>query len=290
MAILECRNLVKQYRRPPKTAVRGVSLEVHAGEIVGLLGPNGAGKTTTFRMTCGMIAPTSGTIHLNGQDVTDWPMYKRARHGLGYLPQDHSVFGKLTAEENLICILQYQKLTRKELRYRVDELLHEFQIERCRKQLAYSMSGGEKRRLEIARCMATNPQLILLDEPFAGVDPTTINDIQDVVFGLKRYGIGVLLTDHRERETLAITDRNYVIIQGEVIVSGDAETVLANERAVREYFGRVDAGSILRERSSFESRDLDEIPFGRPAEAPSDVGDAVGDEGHASGGARSSAA
>ena len=185
-------------------AVADISFQVYQGEIFGLLGPNGAGKTTSFRMACGMISPTEGRVLLNGTDVTSWPMYRRAQNGMGYLPQDHSIFTKLSVEQNIHAVLEYLPLSRGERRDKVDNLLNQFGLTEKRKQISSTMSGGEKRRLEIARCLATDPVLILLDEPFTGIDPVTIHSIQDIIGELRNKGISVLLTDHRERETLKI--------------------------------------------------------------------------------------
>jgi lipopolysaccharide export system ATP-binding protein len=253
MSILECHGLVKVYPGG-KRAVDGVSFDVSPGEIVGLLGPNGAGKSTTFRMACGLIAPTDGQVILNGQDVTRWPMFKRARNGMGYLPQDTSIFIKLTVEQNLMAILEYLPLSRRERLARANELLDQFGLEDKRRQVASTLSGGEKRRLEIARCLSSEPKLILLDEPFTGIDPTTINDIQDIIAVLRNSGISILLTDHRERELLTITDRSYIICDGQVLVSGDVETVLNHPEAQAKYFGRrFDMESIIEEKTNFRS-------------------------------------
>jgi lipopolysaccharide export system ATP-binding protein len=233
---LQCSGLVKQYGG--RRVVDGVSFEVHRGEIVGLLGPNGAGKTTTFRMACGMIAPTDGRVLLDGVNVTDWPMYQRARHGMGYLPQDSSVFARLSVEDNILAILEMLHVDRPERTKTTDGLLEKFGLTRLRKSMASTLSGGERRRLEIARCLASEPSLILLDEPFTGIDPVTIHSIQDIIKDLRNSGIGILLTDHREMETLTITDRSYVIAAGKVLVSGNTETVLNDEDAQRFYFGR----------------------------------------------------
>ena len=252
MALLECHGLVKDY--PGKRAVDGVDFTVDRGEIVGLLGPNGAGKTTSFRMACGMISPTEGHVFLNGLEVSNWPMYKRAQAGMGYLPQDESIFVKLTVEQNISAVLEFQPMTRAERREKIDHLLHEFGLTDKRRQIASTLSGGERRRLEIARCLSTDPVLILLDEPFTGIDPVTIHSIQDIIAGLRNRGIGILLTDHRERETLTITDRNYVICAGKVVANGDAKTVLANPDARRRYFGeRFDADSIIQGKEAFDA-------------------------------------
>jgi lipopolysaccharide export system ATP-binding protein len=250
MPILECFGLVKDY--PGKRAVDGIDFYVERGEIVGLLGPNGAGKTTIFRMACGLISATEGRVLLAGDDVTRWPMYKRARHGMGFLPQDDSIFRKLTVEQNLRAILEYLKLSRTERESRITTLLGQFGLEDKRKQIAGTLSGGERRRLEIARCLSSKPSLILLDEPFTGIDPVTIHSIQDIIADLCSSGIAVLLTDHRERETLTVTDRSYIVCAGKVVVSGDAETVLNDPTAMEHYFGRrFDAASIIEGKQSF---------------------------------------
>ena len=250
MPLLECIGLVKDY--PGKRAVDNVDFHVDRGEIVGLLGPNGAGKTTSFRMACGLIALTKGKVLLGGKDVTHWPMYKRARAGMGYLPQDNSIFRKLSVEQNVSAILEYLKVSRKDRKQQIDRLLGQFGLDTKRRQIAATLSGGERRRLEIARCLASKPALILLDEPFTGIDPVTIHSIQDIIADLCQSGISILLTDHRERETLAITHRNYIISSGKVIVSGDAETVLHDRNAMRDYFGeRFDGDSIIEGKSTF---------------------------------------
>ena len=238
MPLLDCRGLVKDY--PGKRAVDGVDYTVERGEIVGLLGPNGAGKTTSFRMTCGLVTPTKGQVLLDGTDVTNWPVYRRARMGLGYLPQDDSVFGKLTVAQNLQVVLEYLGIKRSERKQRIHELLDQFGIADRHAQIASTLSGGERRRLEIARCLASRPSLILLDEPFAGVDPVTINSIQNIIVSLREQGISILLTDHREQETLGVTDRAYVISQGKVLVSGTPSEVLSDRRAQEVYFGQQD--------------------------------------------------
>src|SRR5690606_409719 len=245
MSLLVCTGLKKVYPGGKK-AVDGIDFYVDRGEIVGLLGPNGAGKTTTFRMSCGLITPTAGRVILSGTDVTAWPMYRRARQGMGYLPQDDSCFKKLSVEQNLLAVLEYLNLNRKERLRRTGDLLDQFGLTDKRKQLAGTLSGGERRRLEIARCLASRPELILLDEPFTGIDPVTIHGIQDIIRSLRDRGISILLTDHRERETLTVTDRSYIVCAGKVIVSGDAETVLSDPMAQELYFGkRFDATSII---------------------------------------------
>ena len=236
MPLLDCRGLVKDY--PGTRAVDGVDFVVEHGEIVGLLGPNGAGKTTSFRITCGLVAPTKGQVLLAGTDVTNWPLYRRARLGLGYLPQDDSVFGKLTVAQNLQVVLEFLGVKRAERKRRIGELLEQFGIADRHAQLASTLSGGERRRLEIARCLASRPKVILLDEPFAGIDPVTIITIQDIIEKLREQGISILLTDHREKETLGVTDRAYVVYQGKVLVSGTPDEVLADKRAQEVYFGK----------------------------------------------------
>jgi lipopolysaccharide export system ATP-binding protein len=236
MAMLEVYGLVKTYGR--RRVVDGVDFSVEKGEIVGLLGPNGAGKTTSFRMTCGMIEPDSGRVMLNGLDVTRWPMYLRARDGgMGYLAQESSVFRKLTVENNLLGVMEMLNMDRKTRRARCDELLNQFDIARLRKSKAMSLSGGERRRLEIARCLVSNPKLILLDEPFTGIDPVTIHSIQQIIRDLSQRNIAILITDHQVRETLQITDRSYVVRGGKVLCHGSPEEVLSNPEARRYYFG-----------------------------------------------------
>lgn len=259
MPLVECIGLVKQYPRRAKRAVDGVSFHVDAGEIVGLLGPNGAGKTTSFRMTCGLVAPTQGRVMFNGVDVTRWPLYRRAQHGMGYLPQDESIFVKLSVEQNIIAVLEYLPLSYRERTARLNSLLDQFGLTDKRRQTASTLSGGERRRLEIARCLATKPKLILLDEPFTGIDPVTIHSIQDIIADLRNQGIAILLTDHRERETLTITDRSYIVFAGRILCSGDAETVLSNEQAQQYYFGkRFDAGSIIESKGVFQTQFRDD--------------------------------
>jgi lipopolysaccharide export system ATP-binding protein len=237
MPLLEVRGLVKSFGA--RRVVDGVDFDVHQGEIVGLLGPNGAGKTTSFRMTCGIIEPDRGQVVLGGVDVTTWPMYRRARDGgMGYLAQEQSVFRKLTVEQNLLAIMEMLPMTAKQRRLRCQELLEQFDIVNIKKSMAMVISGGEKRRLEIARCLISDPRIILLDEPFTGIDPVTINSIQEIIRRLAEdRGIAILMTDHRERETLAITHRSYVIRAGQVLCHGTADEVLANPDARKFYFG-----------------------------------------------------
>ena len=225
--------LVKSYRG--RRVVDGISVEVHEGEIVGLLGHNGAGKTTTFYMVVGLVKPDRGRVLLNGKDVTRQPMFKRARGGVGYLPQEPSVFRKLTVEENLRLVLQMIHLSAAEQRARVEQLLKEFNVEHLRYQTGYQLSGGERRRVEIARALATRPSFILLDEPFTGIDPIEVHTIQQLVAQLKSRGIGVLITDHSVRETLATTDRAYIVKDGKIMTAGTSEEI-ANDPLARKYY------------------------------------------------------
>ncbi|MBI1904135.1 MAG: LPS export ABC transporter ATP-binding protein [Planctomycetia bacterium] len=239
MAILDVHGLVKTYGR--RRVVDNVSFDVKEGEIVGLLGPNGAGKTTSFRMTCGMIKPEAGKVVLGGQDVTGWPMYRRARDGgMGYLAQESSVFRKLTVEQNLLGVMELLKIERAARERRCDELLEEFKIANLRKSLASSLSGGERRRLEIARSLVSDPKIILLDEPFAGIDPVTVSSIQGMIRRLKQRGIAILITDHNVDETLQITDRSYVIKNGKVLCHGPPDEVIRHPEARESYFGDIE--------------------------------------------------
>ncbi len=231
--ILRSENLVKRYKT--RVVANKVSVEVRQGEIVGLLGPNGAGKTTSFYMIVGMVKPNSGKIFLDDLDITKEPMYRRAQLGIGYLPQEASVFRKLSIEDNLYAILEMTKLTKKEQQMKAESLLDEFALHHVRKNLGDQLSGGERRRTEIARALATDPKFILLDEPFAGVDPIAVEDIQTVVRKLKDKNIGILITDHNVHETLSITDRAYLLYSGSVIKSGTAED-LANDEQVRKVY------------------------------------------------------
>ena len=234
--ILKVTGLVKSYGR--RRVVDGVTFEVFPGEIVGLLGPNGAGKTTSFRMTCGMVEPDKGKVFLSGLDVTKWPMYRRACDGgMGYLAQESSVFRKLSVQSNLLGMMEMLGMKRKARRARCKQLLEQFGIGHIRRSQASSLSGGERRRLEIARCLVSNPQIILLDEPFTGIDPVTIVGIQKIVRHLKSQGISILITDHQVRETLAITDRSYVIRSGKVLCHGSPSEVINHPEAREYYFG-----------------------------------------------------
>ncbi len=231
--ILRTENLVKYYGK--RKVVNNVSLNVKRGEIIGLLGPNGAGKTTTFYMVVGFIKPSDGKVFIDNDEITDLPMYKRARKGVGYLPQEASVFRKLTVEQNIMGILEFQNMSKGERKDRLEELLEEFGLIKVRKNMADSLSGGERRRTEIARSLASNPGFILLDEPFAGIDPIAVEDIQSIVAKLKDKNIGILITDHNVQETLSITNRAYLMFEGSILRSGTAEE-LANDELVRKVY------------------------------------------------------
>jgi len=232
---IKTQNLVKSFKK--RKVVKEVSLDIHEGEVVGLLGPNGAGKTTTFYMIVGFIGADSGHILLNDSDITQMPMFKRSRRGIGYLPQESSVFQKLTVEQNMLAVLENTNLSRKERNVRADKIIEELGIEHVRKQRGYTLSGGERRRTEIARALAVEPRFMLLDEPFAGVDPIAVFDIQGIIERLKKQGLGILITDHNVRETLRITDRAYIMNEGEILVSGSSEFLVNNEEAKRIYLG-----------------------------------------------------
>ncbi len=233
--LLHTEALVKAYRK--RTVVSGVSIAVHPGEVVGLLGPNGAGKTTTFSMAVGLVRPDAGQVFFAGNDVTKHPMYKRARAGMAYLPQEPSVFRELTVKQNLLAVLEYQPLTRAEREHRAAKLLDELAITHLANSLALTLSGGERRRTEIARALATEPRVFLLDEPFAGIDPIAVADLQDTVAALAEKGIGVLITDHNVRETLRIADRAYILHGGKVLAEGAPEVIAADERVREIYLG-----------------------------------------------------
>ncbi|MDR3413708.1 MAG: LPS export ABC transporter ATP-binding protein [Formivibrio sp.] len=235
MSQLKAEHLNKRYRK--RTVVHDVSLEIASGEVVGLLGPNGAGKTTSFYMILGLVRLDGGCIELDGVDITRLPIHQRARLGLGYLPQEASIFRKMTVAENIQAVLELQGLGREEISNRLDELLHDLHIGHLRNSDALALSGGERRRAEIARALAANPQFILLDEPFAGVDPIAVMDIQRIVRFLKERGIGVLITDHNVRETLGICDRAYIISGGEVIAAGCPDEIINNESVRKVYLG-----------------------------------------------------
>ena len=235
MAGLKIRNLVKSYRS--RKVVNRVTLEIKQGEIIGLLGPNGAGKTTTFYMVVGLTRPDDGQVFLDNEDITNFPMHKRAIKGVSYLPQEPSVFRKLTVEENLLAVLESQKLSTFDRKKKARSLLRELNILHIKDSMAYSLSGGERRRVEISRALATSPIFVLLDEPFAGIDPIAVSDIQSIVSQLKKRGIGVLITDHNVRETLSITDRAYIINEGEIISSGSPHQIVQDEKVKQIYLG-----------------------------------------------------
>lgn len=232
---LRSEKIIKVYK--DRTVVKGVDIHVKSGEIVGLLGPNGAGKTTSFYMMVGFIRPTEGKVFIDGNDVTELPMYERARHGLGYLAQEPTIFKGLTVEENLLAVLERILDDKKEQKRQVDSLLEEFGLSKLAKQKAWTLSGGEKRRMEIARCMISKPQIILLDEPFVGIDPITVADLRKMIFKLRDKGLGVLITDHNVRETLPLTERAYLIYDGKILVEGDQNTLLNDPNARKLYLG-----------------------------------------------------
>jgi lipopolysaccharide export system ATP-binding protein len=232
---LRSESLLKIYKR--RRVVNGISISVNAGEIVGLLGPNGAGKTTTFYMITGLIRPNGGKIFLDNQDVTRLPMYKRARRGIGYLPQEPSIFRKLSVEQNIMAILETMPLSRKKRKERLEQLLEDLDVKSLAKSMAYNLSGGERRRVEIARALVTNPKFILLDEPFSGIDPITVEEIQKIIHRLKENGLGILITDHNVRETLSVTDRAYIIYEGEILKAGNAEYLANDPEARKIYLG-----------------------------------------------------
>lgn len=234
--VLRPQNLVKKYGK--RTVVNHVSIEVTQGEIVGLLGPNGAGKTTTFYMTTGLVTPNEGRIFLNDRDITKYPVYKRAKCGIGYLAQEASVFRKLSVEDNIRTILEMGTMTPDEQKEKLENLLAEFHLNHVRKNLGDQLSGGERRRTEIARCLAINPKFIMLDEPFAGVDPIAVEDIQSIVYKLKTKNIGILITDHNAPETLNITDRAYLLFEGKILFQGTSEELAANPIVREKYLGR----------------------------------------------------
>ncbi len=232
---LTLESLIKTYHK--KRVVDNISFDISQGEIVGLLGPNGAGKTTTFYMVVGLIKPNAGKIYLDDKELTNLPMFKRAKQGIGYLPQESSVFRKLTVEENLEIILEMQDLEKDEIEHKKEMLLKDLSIEHVRKQTAHTLSGGERRRTEIARTLVTNPDFLLLDEPFAGVDPIAVADIQNIIHSLKEKNIGILITDHNVRETLNITDRSFIMDKGEVLISGEADKLIKSKKAREIYLG-----------------------------------------------------
>ncbi len=233
---LRAENIIKKYRS--RTVVKGVSVDVNQGEIVGLLGPNGAGKTTSFYMMVGLIKPNGGKVFLDTKDITDLPMYKRAQMGVGYLAQEASVFRKLSVEDNILAVLEMSDLSKEVQAAKLESLLDEFGLQHIRKSMGDLLSGGERRRTEIARALATDPKFILLDEPFAGVDPLAVEDIQQIVAQLKEKNIGILITDHNVHETLSITDRAYLLFEGEILKAGTAEELAADEQVRRVYLGK----------------------------------------------------
>ena len=233
---MRAEGLVKRYGK--RTVVNDVSINVRQGEIVGLLGPNGAGKTTSFYMTTGLIVPNAGHIYIDDVEVTDYPVYKRARNGIGYLPQEASVFRKMSVEDNIMSILETTKLSHEEQLRQLESLIAEFRLGKVRKNKGDQLSGGERRRTEIARCLAINPKFIMLDEPFAGVDPIAVEDIQNIVWKLKYRNIGILITDHNVHETLSITDRAYLLFEGRILFQGNPEQLAANPIVKEKYLGK----------------------------------------------------
>ncbi|MDR0800159.1 MAG: LPS export ABC transporter ATP-binding protein [Endomicrobium sp.] len=233
--ILRTKNLFKKYKY--RTVVNGVSISVRQGEVIGLLGPNGAGKTTTFYMTVGLVKPYDGSIYLDDTEITNWTMYRRARAGVGYLSQEPSIFRKLTVEDNLISIAQMLPISKAEQKEKVNLLLEDFNLAELRKQLSVTLSGGEKRRLEIARSLITDPKFLLLDEPFVGIDPITVDDIQKIIRKLKEKNLGIFITDHNVRETLEIIDRAYIIHEGKILFEGNAKELLENPKTRKLYLG-----------------------------------------------------
>ena len=242
-AVLRTEGLVKRYGK--RTVVNDVSINVRQGEIVGLLGPNGAGKTTSFYMTTGLVVPNAGHIFLDAHDITDYPVYKRARAGIGYLPQEASVFRKMSVEDNIMSVLEMTKTTRKYQLEKLESLIREFRLEKVRKNTGDRLSGGERRRTEIARCLAIDPKFIMLDEPFAGVDPIAVEDIQHIVWQLKYRNIGILITDHNVQETLSITDRAYLLFEGRILFQGTPEQLAENSIVREKYLG---SGFVLRQK------------------------------------------
>jgi len=232
---LAVRDLRKRYRE--REAVKGVSFQIAPGEVVGLLGPNGAGKTTIFYMIVGLVRPDNGTVFLNGQDITRLPMHRRARMGLGYLPQEPSVFRKLTVRENILAFLEETSLPKGEREKRLEDLLAEMRVSHVKETMGYSLSGGERRRVEIARSLVISPVFLLLDEPFAGIDPISVADLQEVILGLKEKGIGVIITDHNVRDTLTVCDRAYIISEGEILLEGNPEEIASSPRVREIYLG-----------------------------------------------------
>ena len=260
--VLRTEGLVKRYGK--RTVVNDVSIHVRQGEIVGLLGPNGAGKTTSFYMTTGLIVPNAGHIYINGKDITDYPVYKRARAGIGYLQQEASVFRKMSVEDNVMAVLEMTDLNRKQRNEKLESLLTEFRLNKVRKNKGDQLSGGERRRTEIARCLAIDPKFIMLDEPFAGVDPIAVEDIQYIVWKLKYRNIGILITDHNVQETLTITDRSYLLFEGRILFQGKPEELAENNIVREKYLGtsfvfrKKDFSRIDEERRAREAAEEEE--------------------------------
>ena len=246
---LRTEKIIKTYKE--RTVVKGVSLEVNQGEIVGLLGPNGAGKTTSFYMIVGLIKPSAGSVFLDNEDITKQPMYIRAQKGIGYLAQEASVFRKLSVEDNIKAVLEMTSLSKTDQKAKLEELLNEFSLQHIRKTRGDLLSGGERRRTEIARALAVNPKFILLDEPFAGVDPIAVEDIQSIIFQLKKKNIGILITDHNVQETLSITDRAYLLFEGNILKAGTAEELAADEQVRRVYLGQ---NFVLNKNTSLQTK------------------------------------
>ena len=235
MAVIESKGLHKYYRK--RAVVNDVSIQVSTGEVVGLLGPNGAGKTTTFYMIIGFIRPDKGKVFLGDRNISRWPMYRRSKKGIGYLPQEASVFRKLSVEDNIMAVLQFRKMSRKDRKRRLEELLDELDIQHLRKNKAFTLSGGERRRVEITRALVNEPQFILLDEPFAGIDPIAVEDIQKIINRLVERGLGVLITDHNVRETLSICDRAYIMCDGKILKEGTSQFLASDPEARKIYLG-----------------------------------------------------
>ena len=253
---LRCENLVKKYG--PRTVVKGVSMEVEQGEIVGFLGPNGAGKTTSFYMITGLIVPNAGKIFLDDEDITSLPMYKRAQKGVGYLAQEASVFRKMSVEDNIMSVMEMSDYTKAERKERLESLISEFNLHKVRKSLGIQLSGGERRRCEIARALAIDPKFILLDEPFAGVDPIAVEDIQHIIAKLKYKNIGVIITDHNVGETLAIIDRAYLLYEGNILQSGTPEALAADDEVRTKYLG---SNFVLKRSDAFERISMSKFYF-----------------------------
>lgn len=259
-SVLRTENLVKRYG--PRTVANHVSIDVKQGEIVGLLGPNGAGKTTTFYMTTGLITPNEGHIYLDDKEITKYPVYKRAQAGIGYLAQEASVYRKMSVEDNIRSALEMTRMTHDEQREKLESLITEFRLQKVRKNLGDRLSGGERRRCEIARCLAISPKFIMLDEPFAGVDPIAVEDIQYIVYKLKEKNIGILITDHNAPETLSIVDRAYLLFEGRILFQGNSEELASNQMVRERYLGR----NFVFIRKKFDQPSTSESVAGKPVE------------------------